>query len=58
MLTSLTVTGLQKMIDLANRYITDHGLKCNPDKTECAIFGKDNSVISSPGMGSEWSDTQ
>ena len=41
MLTSLTVTGLQKIIDLANRYITDHGLKFNPNKTECAIFGKD-----------------
>ena len=56
MLTSLTVTGLQKIIDLANRYITDHVLKFNHNKTECAIFGKD--VISSPEMGSEWSDTQ
>ena len=41
LLTSLTASGLQRMIDLANRYITDHGLNFNPSKTVCAIFGND-----------------
>ena len=29
-LTSLSVTGLQELIDTANSYITEHGLKFNP----------------------------
>ena len=40
MLASLTVTGLQTMINVANRYITEHGLQFNPNKTECVIFGR------------------
>ncbi len=36
---SLTVSGLQKLIDIANMYITSHGLSFNPSKTECIIFG-------------------
>ena len=40
LLTSLTVSGLQKMICVANKYIRDNGLKFNPLKTECVIFGK------------------
>ena len=40
MLTSLTATGLQTMINVADKYITDHGLKFNPSKSECTIFGK------------------
>ena len=40
MLASLTVTGLQTMINVANRYITEHGLQFNPKKTECVIFGR------------------
>ena len=40
MLTSLTATGLQTMINVADKYITDHGLRSNPSKTECTIFGK------------------
>ena len=36
---SLTVTGLQKMIDIAQMYISSHGLAFNPSKTECVIFG-------------------
>ena len=39
-LTSLTATGLQTMINVADKYITDHGLRFNPSKTECTIFGK------------------
>ena len=40
LLTSLTATGLQTMISVADKYITDHGLRFNPSKTECKIFGK------------------
>ena len=40
MLASLTVTGLQTMIHVANRYITEHALRFNPNKTECVIFGR------------------
>ena len=40
LLTSLTATGLQTMINVAHKYITDHGLRFNPSKTECTIFGK------------------
>ena len=32
-LTILGVTGLQELIDTANSYITEHGLKFNPTKT-------------------------
>jgi hypothetical protein len=39
LLCSLSVTGLQEMIKVANRFITDHGLSFNPNKTECCIFG-------------------
>ena len=38
--TSVTANGLQTMIEVAYKYITDHGLKFNPSKTECAIIGK------------------
>ena len=38
-LTSLSVTGLQKLIDTANSYITVHGLKFNPTKTICTTLG-------------------
>ena len=39
LLTSLTVSGLQNLINIANMYIVDHGLRFNPSKTECSIFG-------------------
>ncbi len=39
MLTSLTNTGLQYLIDIANTYITSHGLRFNPSKTICTSFG-------------------
>ena len=29
----------KKMIDIAQMYISSHGLAFNPSKTECAIFG-------------------
>ena len=37
---SLSVTGLQRLINEANQYVTDHGLLFNPNKTECITFGK------------------
>ena len=42
LLTSVTVTGLQRLICIANEYITGHGLRFNPKKTTCAVFGKEN----------------
>ena len=39
LLSSLTVTGQQQLLDIANEYITDHGLLFNPDKTVCMIYG-------------------
>ena len=39
LLCSLTVTGLQRMIDIANEYVSSHGLSFNPMKTECILFG-------------------
>jgi hypothetical protein len=40
LLTSTTVTGLQRLIDYSNEYITSHRLRFNPKKTNCLIFGK------------------
>ncbi|KAK2151278.1 hypothetical protein LSH36_368g01034, partial [Paralvinella palmiformis] len=39
-LTSTSVTGLQKLINCANNYIVSHGLRFNPTKTQCATFGR------------------
>ena len=33
LLASTTVTGLQNLIDHANNYVTDHGLRFNASKT-------------------------
>ena len=38
-LCSVTVTGLQSLIDTANTYITNHGLRFNPSKSMCITFG-------------------
>ena len=40
LLCSLSVTGLQALIDEANYYIKQHGLRFNPAKTKCITFGK------------------
>ena len=37
--TSLTVIGLQELIEKAKAYITKHGLNFNPSKTICKTFG-------------------
>jgi hypothetical protein len=42
---STTVTGLQKLIDYANEYVTNHGLSFNPAKTTCLIHGKNPFTI-------------
>ena len=42
MLASLTFSGLQHLIDVPNKYITEHRLRFNPSKTECTIFGNCN----------------
>ena len=47
LLASLTVTGLQSMINLADKYISDHGLRFNPFKTERVSFGQ-NYFVSRP----------
>ena len=36
---SLTASGLQDLINVANEYIANHGLRFNPNKTECTVFG-------------------
>ena len=40
LVTSATVTGLQKLLDYAEQFITSHGLRFNPIKTQCITFGK------------------
>ena len=47
LLTSSTVTGLQNLITLSDDYITSHGLRFNPTKTQCVIYGK-NTFVSNP----------
>ena len=47
LIASLTVTGLQNMINLADKYISDHGLRFNPLKTECVSVGQ-NHYVSNP----------
>ena len=42
LLTSLTPTGLQRLIDISVSYITSHGLRFNPSKTNCMTFGRNN----------------
>ena len=47
LIASTTVTGLQNLINVANIYITNHGLRFNPSKTTCIINGK-NPFLSKP----------
>ena len=44
-LTSITVTGLQSLIDASRDYITSHGLNFNPSKTTCTTFGTTHQVV-------------
>ena len=44
-LRSLTVTGLQSLIDVSRDYITSHGLNFNPSKTTCTTFGITHQVV-------------
>jgi hypothetical protein len=40
LLLSLTQSGLQQLINTANDYIVDHGLKFNATKTVCSAFSR------------------
>ena len=40
LLASTTMTGLQSLIDLAVFFVTQRGLKFNPSKTTCMVYGK------------------
>ena len=40
LLASTTASGLQNMIDHADTYVNNHGLRFNPGKTKCVINGK------------------
>ena len=44
-LTSLTITGLQSLINISRNYITSHGLNFNPSKTTCTTFGTTHQVV-------------
>ena len=44
LLCSASVSGLQKLIDKANLYINNHGLRFNPEKTICITFGKSSFI--------------
>ena len=46
-MTSTTITGLQRLIDVSERYISAHGLRFNPRKTQCIVFGTNN-LINNP----------
>ena len=37
---SLSVTGLQKLIDTESVNVEQHGFKLNSNKTKCMVFGK------------------
>ena len=41
LIASTTASGLQNLINCADNYITEHGLKFNSSKTKCIIYGKD-----------------
>jgi hypothetical protein len=47
LLCSLTATGLQNLIDISVSYIENHGLRFNPKKSSCMIYGK-SSFITTP----------
>ena len=40
LLASTTVSSLQRLINTANHFITNHGLRFNPVKTDCFIMGR------------------
>ena len=44
-ITSLTITGLQSLINISRDYITSHGLNLNPSKTTCTTFGTSRQIV-------------
>jgi hypothetical protein len=49
LLASLTVTGLQRLIDTAQQMLTQRGLRFNPSKSVCATFG-DSPIVNPSWM--------
>ena len=47
LLASLSVSGLQTLIDAANSMISSRGLRFNPAKSVCGVFGK-SPLVSEP----------
>ena len=47
LIASTTSTGLQALIDLCDSYISQHGLRFNPQKTSCTNVGK-HRLVSQP----------
>ena len=45
LLISTKVSGLQRLIDCADNYVTNHGLKFNPGKSKCMISGVYSSFV-------------
>ena len=44
-LMSLTITGLESLINIFRNYITSHGLNFNSSKTTCTTFGTTHQVV-------------
>lgn len=49
LLSSTTPSGLQRLINVASNYIVQHGLRFNPQKTTCMIYG-DNPFTDVPSL--------
>ena len=47
LIASTTSTGLQALIDICDSYISQHGLRFNPQKTSCTSVGK-HRLVSQP----------
>ena len=47
LIASTTSTGLQALIDICDSYISQHGLRFNPQKTSCTTVGK-HRLVSQP----------
>ena len=46
LLVSVTASGLQNLINVAQQYVSEYGLGFNPEKTFCSIYGKNPFVTS------------
>ena len=48
LIASTTSTGLHALIYLCDSYISQHGLRFNPQKTSCTTVGKHHRLMSQP----------